>query len=187
PRWSRLWKIHGSINWKLDKKKNIIRSDIKDANQGYLIYPSHLKYDQSRKMPYLAMLDRLKEFLLAPSCALFMSGYSFSDDHINDVIVQSLRSNPTAIVYAFLFGSLDDVKYTKAKTCAKSVANLSLIAFDKAIIGRNEGAWTLNDESLLEDIPGNAAYAYKKNIDVGGGKMEEKQFYELQLGDFAKF
>ena len=66
PRWSRLWKIHGSINWKLDSKKNIIRSDIKDDKQGYLIYPSHLKYDQSRKMPYLAMLDRLKEFLLTP-------------------------------------------------------------------------------------------------------------------------
>lgn len=187
PRWSRLWKIHGSINWKLDNKKNIIRSDIKDANQGYLIYPSHLKYDQSRKMPYLAMLDRLKEFLLVPSCALFMSGYSFSDDHINDVIVQSLRSNPTAIVYAFLYGSLDDPKYSKAKACAKSVPNLSLIAFDKAIIGRNEGTWTLSDESLLDEIPGEAAYAYKKSVDVGGGKMEDVQFYELQLGDFAKF
>ena len=187
PRWSRLWKIHGSINWKLDSKKNIIRSDIKDDKQGYLIYPSHLKYDQSRKMPYLAMLDRLKEFLLTPSCALFMCGYSFSDDHINDVIVQSLKSNPTAIVYAFLFGELNDPKYSKAKSCAKSVANLSLLAFDKAIIGRNEGAWTLKDETLINEIPGEAAHGYKKEVDVGGGKMEEVQFYELRLGDFAKF
>jgi hypothetical protein len=186
PRWSRLWKIHGSINWKLDKKKNIVRSDIKDANHGYLIYPSHLKYDQSRKMPYLAMLDRLKEFILTSSCALFICGYSFSDDHINDVIVQSLKSNPTAIVYAFLFGCLDDTKYTKAVACAKSVPNLSLIAFDKAIIGRNEGIWNM-DEGLLDEIPGGVASAYKKEIDIGSGKMEEVQFFELQLGDFAKF
>ena len=116
-----------------------------------------------------------------------MCGYSFSDDHINDVIVQSLRSNPTAIVYAFLFGELNDPKYGKAKSCAKSVANLSLLAFDKAIIGRNEGAWMLKDESLINEIPGDAANSYKKEIDVGGGKMEEVQFFELRLGDFAKF
>ena len=67
PRWTRLWKIHGSLNWRLENETDVVRTDEKTDKQSYLIYPSHLKYDQSRKMPYLAMLDRLKAFLLAPS------------------------------------------------------------------------------------------------------------------------
>ncbi len=186
-RWARLWKIHGSINWRLDNKKNITRSYKKEETENYLIYPSHLKYDQSRKMPYLAMLDRLKDFLLSSSAALFICGYSFSDDHINDVIVQSLRNNPSAITYSFLFGNLDDVKYQKAKECANSVANLSLIAFDKAIIGRNEGTLVFKDDGQLGEIPGNVVVSCKKETDDGTGTMTETHWHELRLGDFAKF
>ncbi len=43
-RWTRLWKIHGSINWLLDEQKNVIRSDHLEDGNKYLIYPSHLKY-----------------------------------------------------------------------------------------------------------------------------------------------
>ncbi|WP_207510368.1 SIR2 family NAD-dependent protein deacylase [Longitalea luteola] len=185
-RWTRLWKIHGSINWKLNKENNVIRSDKRDDKKGYLIYPSHLKYDQSRKMPYLAMLDRLKEFLLTPSCALFVTGFSFNDFHINDVMLQSLKANPTAMVFAFLFGELDDPKYEKARHCAKSVPNLSLMAFDKAIIARNEGVWSIKYEELINDIPGNAAVLFKQKTD-SNGMEEDVKIVHLRLGDFARF
>jgi hypothetical protein len=99
-RWTRLWKMHGSLNWRLVNGKSVVRSDEKSADQSYLIYPSHLKYDQSRKMPYLAMMDRLKDFLLNNSSLLFMSGYSFGDEHINDIICRSLETNPSAHVFA---------------------------------------------------------------------------------------
>jgi hypothetical protein len=186
PRWARLWKIHGSINWRLDNNKNIIRTYEKDDNQCYLIYPSHLKYDQSRKMPYLAMLDRLKDFIMSPSSALFIVGYSFSDDHINDIILQSLRSNPTAIIYSFIFGELEQAKYEKAIRCAKSTNNLSLIAFDKGIIGRKIGKWTLKDIDKVNEIPSEIVKHTKKTIDVAGVATEVDNF-ELQLGDFKLF
>ena len=186
PRWARLWKIHGSINWRLDGNKNIIRTYEKDDKQSYLIYPSHLKYDQSRKMPYLAMLDRLKDFIMSPSSALFIVGYSFSDDHINDIILQSLRSNPTAIIYAFIFGELEQAKYEKAIRCAKSTNNLSLIAFDKAIIGRKVGNWTLKDHEKVNDIPSEIVKFKKETVDVAG-KATDIYTYELQLGDFKLF
>jgi len=140
-RWARLWKIHGSLNWRLDETGSVVRSDEKRAGSSYLIYPSHLKYDQSRKMPYLAMLDRLKAFLLKPSAILFICGYSFADEHINDVICRSLETNSTAHVFAFMFGDLDDDKYLSARRCALSTPNLSMLGFDKAIIGRNFGVW----------------------------------------------
>jgi hypothetical protein len=186
PRWARLWKIHGSINWRLDNNKSIIRTYEKDDKQSYLIYPSHLKYDQSRKMPYLAMLDRLKDFIMSPSSALFIVGYSFSDDHINDIILQSLRGNPTAIIYSFIFGDLEQEKYEKAIRCAKSTSNLSLIAFDKAIIGRKVGKWTLKDHEKINEIPSEIV-KFKKETGNTEGKTDDVYTYELQLGDFELF
>ncbi len=173
PRWTRLWKVHGSLNWRLEDGKNVIRSDVISEDQSYLIYPSHLKYDQSRKMPYLAMLDRLKEFLLKPSALMFMSGYSFGDEHINDLIRRSLETNPTAHVFAFLYGSLDGDPYKQAKECAFSTPNLSVLAFDKGIIGRVEGEWSGSDDPTSFSLP--------TGIVVTDASTK---VCELKLGDF---
>ncbi len=170
-RWARLWKIHGSLNWRLEDGKTVVRSDDKTEKLSYLIYPSHLKYDQSRKMPYLAMLDRLKAFLLNPSAMLFVCGYSFADEHINDVICRSLEANPTAQVFAFVFGKLDESKYALGVKCAFSTPNLSMLAFDKGIIGRNLGEW------YTEDID---ALSLPKGI-----LAKEDTAISLKLGDFA--
>ena len=75
PRWARLWKIHGSINWWMTAKKKIRRSRDLVVGEQLLIYPSHLKYDQSRQMPYFAMLDRLRVFLRSDQCILVTCGY----------------------------------------------------------------------------------------------------------------
>jgi len=136
-------------------------------------------------MPYLAMLDRLKDFLMSGSAALFLCGYSFSDDHINNVIVQTLRNNPTGIAFGFLYGELEDPKYQKAIECAKSVSNLSLIAFDKAVIGRNIGRLVLKDEGTIVDIPAEIVRLTPKKGEEG--KHTEPKSAELLLGDFAKF
>ena len=60
PRWVRLWKLHGSINWRLDSSENISRGENLSPSQMRIIHPSHLKYEESRKMPYFAMIDRLR-------------------------------------------------------------------------------------------------------------------------------
>lgn len=170
PRWARLWKIHGSLNWRLDDNGAVVRSNEKGGGS-YLIYPSHLKYDQSRKMPYLAMLDRLKAFLLKPSALLFICGYSFADEHINDVICRSLETNSTAHVFAFMHGELGDVKYETGRKCALSTPNLSMLGFDQAIIGRTAGAWRPDP---IEDM------ALQQNVFVGDGETAS-----VRLGDFA--
>lgn len=171
PRWTRLWKLHGSLNWRLENGTAVVRSDQKTNEQSYLIYPSHLKYDQSRKMPYLAMLDRLKAFLLSPSALLFICGYSFADEHINDVICRSLETNPTAHVFACVFGPLEDKRYALARQCALSTPNLSLLGFDKAVIGRNLGNWASEDIDSLPLPPG---VLVKSGDEI-----------TLRLGDFA--
>lgn len=106
-RWGRLWKVHGSVNWWRTNKDEVIRRDsVSSAADGerQMIYPSHLKYDQSRRMPYLAMLDRLRSFLARGQAVLVTSGYSFLDQHLNEVILHGLRSNPTAVCFGLLYG-----------------------------------------------------------------------------------
>ncbi|MCW1825144.1 hypothetical protein A5731_28165 [Mycolicibacterium conceptionense] len=140
-RWTLLWKLHGSINWSQDVEGNVVRQPPDSANQdSALIYPSHLKYDQSRRLPYLAMMDRLRTFLRKPGAILISCGFSFRDQHINEVIDQSLRANPTASVHALLYGALDS--YDEARRLTTNLHNLSLHAEDKGVIGGREGVWT---------------------------------------------
>lgn len=175
-RWARLWKIHGSLNWRLSADgKRVVRSDNQDKTASYLIYPSHLKYDQSRKMPYLAMLDRLKTFLLQPNATLFMSGYSFSDEHINDVIRSALEANPTAQTFALIYGELAADSYTRARECGYLLPNLTVIGDSSAIIGRNPGPW----KALTDGVP--------PSMPPGAIKTDADGRAIVGLGDFANF
>lgn len=174
-RWARLWKVHGSLNWIQEKDNKVIRKQIAESDESYLIYPSHLKYDQSRKMPYIAMLDRLKDFLLKNHSILFMSGYSFGDEHINDVICRALESNPTAHVFAFLFGDFRDQKYQLGLECALSSPNLSLLGRNGGIVGRNEAAWKEFDDASQTDVL------------EGFLSKDAKGNTEFLLGDYAIF
>lgn len=192
--WTRLWKIHGSINWYLKKNKDVYRSTSLEQTDSYIIHPSHLKYDQSRKMPYLVLIDRLNKFLRQNSAVLIMSGYSFSDDHLNDTILNALRANPTAMVIALLHGNLTKtevveeegepvtkttVVYEKALELAENRSNLSIWAFDEAVIGGLRAKWTpTKPEYEAEENIGNAVKLIKdENQNTLG--------YNFQLGDFA--
>ena len=138
-RWARLWKIHGSLNWGEDKNGNIYRGAIPGSNRR-LIYPSHLKYDESRRMPYLAMLDRLRAFLKQPASVLIVSGFSFGDENLNEIIIQGLQGNATAAVFALMYGPISS--YPKLVELARYRANLSVLAADQAVIGTRLGEWT---------------------------------------------
>ncbi|MDR6301694.1 SIR2 family protein [Mesonia maritima] len=185
--WTRLWKIHGSINWFQKKNHQVFRSSrTKEIDASQLIYPSHLKYDQSRKMPFLALMDQLSRFLRKPNALLIISGYSFNDEHINDCILGSLRANPNSMVISMLFGSLTEKnkendstteKYPKGVDAALNRGNLAIWAKDEAIIGTVRGKWKLG--ALLEDED-NLANCLSKRDD------EEAALCDLDLGDFSK-
>ena len=150
--WSRLWKIHGSINWVQEvvgKNKQVHRSSEVRLEAAHLIYPSHLKYEESRKMPYLALMDQLNRFIRRKSSFLILCGYSFNDRHVNDTIVNALTANPTAMVLGLLFGEFESTglggdaveSYPDAYKLAKAQHNLHIWTFDKAIIGTTLGIW----------------------------------------------
>lgn len=201
--WTRLWKIHGSINWYLKDNKDVYRSTSLEECDSYIIHPSHLKYDQSRKMPYLALIDRLNKFLRQNSAVLILSGYSFSDDHLNDTILNALRANPTAMVIALLFGDLTKsteekhgeektikttINYEKALNLAENRSNLSIWTFDEAVIGGLRAKWKpTKPEYDAEENIGNAVKLKLIAVKDEEGKETDEKItkYEFHLGDFA--
>lgn len=81
PRWIRLWKLHGSINWSKNDKNEIVRCQ--GIDDGTMVYPSHVKYDQTQSAPFSSLFERLKNFLLEPDSLLITTGFSFADAHIS--------------------------------------------------------------------------------------------------------
>jgi hypothetical protein len=181
-RWARLWKLHGSINWWEERGSGVYRSIAKKENGARrAILPSHLKYEESRQMPYLAMFDRLLAFLRRPYAALVICGYSFRDQHINHIIAQGLRSNLTSIAFALLYGDISD--YEQATGLAKERFNLILLARDGGIRGGQSFRWIQRD---AEAVPsGNGAWVKWSPSDAS--KKDSSVRAEFALGDFLLF
>jgi hypothetical protein len=124
------------------------------------------------------MLDRLKSFLGRGQAVLVTCGYSFSDQHLNEVILQGLAGNPTSVCFALLFG--DRKTAPEAVVKARKHSNLRLLATDGAVLGTIEGDW-LSDEKTEHALHGVA-------VQTGEMKSRTKAPAErckFLLGDFA--
>lgn len=182
-RWARLWKVHGSINWWRTSDGHIERRDRRAPKRGgdrQMIFPSHLKYEQSRRMPYLAMLDRLRSFLGQGQAVVVTCGFSFSDQHLNEAILQGLGRNPHAIAFGLLYG--DRANYPEALEAARKQANLNLLAADGAVVGTLERDWISEEKT---DHPLN-------RLAVRTGLLEDRSVAPAErckcvLGDFRAF
>lgn len=180
-RWARIWKLHGSINWYQEPAKGVLRGASNESKLKRVIHPSHLKYEESRRMPCLAMIDRLRAFLKQPSSVLILCGYSFRDDHINEVIVQGLQGTQTAIAFGLLYGEIGG--YTKAVKLALERSNLSLLGKDGCVISGREAKWQDREgESEISESNSWVTWTPKDPEDDKG-----KQIAEFHLGDFSYF
>lgn len=166
PHLVKLWKMHGSLGWTYrDTDKAVIRkqSAPEDSDDSILIYPSHLKYNTSKKQPYVGLIDRLCAFLQQDDAVLFTCGYSFGDDHINERIVTSLRRGANSHVIALYYDetlTADKVKVFVLADEANSVRNLathetggkmSVYGRRHAVIGGKFGEWRLRDEPKITE------------------------------------
>lgn len=185
-RWTRLWKLHGSINWEKNEETvsattvtRIVRVTRAAAAGKVMIYPSHLKYDQSRRMPYLAMLDRLRAFFHGKDAPrLIVCGYSFLDDHLNEILLDGLRGNRNAQCFALMYSGLD--AHPRVVEYASKQSNLTVLASDGAVVGTRAGRYrpgtTGGDENSPWLIEESAAGADPKD-----------RVPRCRLGDFHYF
>lgn len=100
-----LYKIHGSVNWVEDSSNANSYFNIRelteieeDYNGKAMIYPTPLKQNKSLGSPYVDLFRELQHKLLEPNSVLFVIGYSFNDEHINDIIYRSLVTNSSLIL-----------------------------------------------------------------------------------------
>jgi hypothetical protein len=141
PRWARIWKLHGSLGWKSNGGGEVIRTG--EPTSTHLIFPEHLKYDQTQKAPYTALFDRLRSFLTTKDTLLIASGFSFRDAHVSARIDESLAANPSASVFAFQYGKL--AENAPAREMARTRPNFSVYAADKAVVAGVDGDWKPGD------------------------------------------
>ncbi len=90
----RLYKLHGSINWKrnADTKKlfSVRQIETVDADKMEVIFGRDFKLEAGD--PYLFFLYKFRDFTLLAKLIVAL-GYGFGDAHINKMLTQSLRSD----------------------------------------------------------------------------------------------
>jgi len=148
--WTRLWKLHGSINWYAnDSLKTICRQSGQSTLDGQelMIFPSREKYAQSRKLPFIALQDRLRNFLANGETLLIIHGYSFSDHHLNEIIFQCLRSNPHLSVMVFIYDNL----VAEFENYGKENRKLTFYSPEKLCVGGIVSKWKEPDRKKQED------------------------------------
>ena len=152
--WIRLWKIHGSLSWfwkasSNSKSHKVVRlgkiEKIEKETKEIVIYPSKDKYDSSRRQPFLVYFDRLRDYLLSGELLFVFSGYSFLDQHINEIIFNCLRQNNRLSVIVFFFS---DTEVEKIKPLAAGYFNLTIFGPTMAIVNGTFGKWIFEENEL---------------------------------------
>jgi hypothetical protein len=203
PNQVKLWKIHGSLGWHFDEPtKKVWRKDSDDED--ILIYPSTLKYNDSKKQPYTALGDRLTNFLKQPDTVLIICGYSFGDEHINERITTALSSNTSSHVYVLFYDIVwknnkrDSYSLTEDSYLAKLAkgnSKISVWGCRNAVIGCQYGNWKLKrepdkDDAINIDLYFDADGPTDKNdplqIEKKGGQIWTGEG-ELKIPDFKSF
>jgi len=143
--WARLWKLHGSIGWSLkvdnvtgEKRVTRMPSHAPEPGEELVIWPSREKYVESRKFPFMTLLDRLRNFLSSGESLLVVVGYAYQDEHILETIFQGLRANMRLAVTILSHSSFDE----RLQSYACNYRNLSLYSPDAACIGGTFGPWS---------------------------------------------
>ena len=108
-----LAKLHGSLTWCMDRSGTVIEHSTsylwsrisrfmngdQDTFSPCITHPSTGKYQHTTGFVSGELIRRFTEFLTRPQSCLIISGYSFSDEHLNRVLESGLQ-NPTLQIVA---------------------------------------------------------------------------------------
>lgn len=139
---ARLWKLHGSVNWRHETNQDGSRivervGGPAPVASAAAIYPSDDKYADSRRVPFVVLMDRFRQSLLDTETVLIVIGYSFGDQHINELIFDAARRSPRSEVIAMC-------RSVRTVLRAQSVAtrNITVYGAAEAIVGGRHAQWS---------------------------------------------
>ena len=183
PKQTKLWKIHGSLGWHFDKDtEKILR--VSPDDDDILIYPSTLKYKESKKQPYESLMDRLSNFLKQDDAILITCGYSWGDEHINSRIISALKTNTTSHVIGLIFDKYEKIdEKSNVSKIGLDNPKVSIYASRSAVIGCNYGEWKLKSEPSKDDTVNlNLYFDEDGAIDSNEEKNKEAKGEEVWTG-----
>jgi hypothetical protein len=180
-----LFKIHGSVNWievedsnKLFRIKELQDSSFEFLSQqkNLMIYPSPIKQNASLGTPYSDLFREFQKRIAQKQSVLVTMGYSFADEHINNLIYQALTI-PTfrLVIFSNLGWSLDD-KYEPTRDNIDKLKNLNdpriwIIGSDPEFISE-----AVIDKVIVNGIPDNDPDPFEEELLVDA-EIESKLEY----------
>ena len=66
-----------------------------DNSDALMIYPASDKYESSYRQPFFEMMSRFQQSLRRDNVLLLVMGFGFQDMHIQNVIVEAVKQNPS--------------------------------------------------------------------------------------------
>ena len=114
------YKLHGSLNWvyKNQNKNNpyglyeipieLVRMKLTNETNNLgdiMIYPTSSKKEYTLNFPYSELFRKFADRLQQPEAVLFVVGYSFYDEHVNDIIYQALANPSFTLIIVDFYGT----------------------------------------------------------------------------------
>lgn len=118
-------KLHGSLSWinSIQRDSNNLYGieektldiiDKLDKKGEIIIYPSAVKKSYTLDLPYSELFRQFATTITQPQSVLITVGYSFYDEHFNDIIYQAL-SNPTFTLIIVDFAGTKNLEIQRLK------------------------------------------------------------------------
>jgi len=138
------YKMHGSINWKRDQNGSLTFSDeVNQIPEPDLIFGTNYKLQYID--PYLFYAYELRKYSL-DSTLIITIGYGYSDEHINGIIGQALRSQKKRKLFVNLY---EENQNQDIKNIIIEKLNVS---FEQIIIENKKASEFLNNDLKLERL-----------------------------------
>ena len=141
-----IYKLHGSISWQytenLDDLYNLKEIQISDTFKkadfeigSLMIYPIQTKKSYSLDLPYGEIFRNFSKCLTENQNTLITIGYSFLDEHINDIIRTGLY-NPNLTLLIHSYGVIDETSPAFLQTLkARSSSDQRIVIFEGELVG----------------------------------------------------
>lgn len=169
----RLWKLHGSVNWLEDPASGVVRlgAPVPDGAAA-AVYPSEEKYADSRRVPFVVLQDRFRRALSDAESLTIVAGYSFGDQHLNEVLFDAARQHPRSDITVCCYSDIP----AALLPVAGLTPNLTVLAAKEAVIGTEHAEWAGADipgvfeggSLLLGDFTRLAAFLARQHAPVSG-------------------
>lgn len=140
---TRLWKLHGSVNWAWDARQ-VVRIGQAAREEVAAIYPSDTKYEESRRMPFLVLQDRMRRALHQPETLVIVAGYSFGDAHLNELLFDAAVRRERTEIAVFCYSTIPDSLAERAML----TPNIQVVGDREAIIGGVRAAWVVPEDNI---------------------------------------